>query len=195
MIEEINEGDTKININENESCSKSDYESLNNDEDEMREDQIKEKNKNKTMRGNKKLNKYPNLGIREENSKASPEILDSKILGGGSYQSSPEILNDSKIRGGRSYQTSSKFLNNPRITDESSQTFLVYSTPVDCEEGSNQTSLGDTIKSYLREPEKKSSLNLEKIRFPWVGIHAENNQNNTSHITKDQRINSKNAII
>lgn len=134
----------------------------------MREDQIKEKNKNKTMGENKKLNKYPNLGIREENSKASPEILNSKILGGGSYQthpeilnysqilgegsyqSSPEILNDSKILGERSYyETSSKFLNNPR-TDESFKTFLVNSTPVDFEEGSNQTSLRDTTKSYLR---------------------------------------------
>jgi len=40
--------------------------------------------------------------------------------------------------------------------------FPVNSTPVDCEEGSNQTSLRNTTPSYIKESKGRKSLNLLK---------------------------------
>lgn len=61
-----------------------------------------------------------------------------------------------------------------------------YSTPVDCEEGSIQTSLRKTT-FYLSEPEKSFLNSLEKVRFPRIGT-SEREQNEISHITAKELI-------
>jgi len=111
---------------------------------------FKEKNENKLMRGTKESNKNSMLNIYQEKDfyilskilkfkilgggsyQTSPENLNKfKILGGESYQTSPESLNKLKILGGGSYQTPSENSNNPRIPDESFRTSLVNSIPID----------------------------------------------------------------
>jgi len=82
----------------------------------------KGKIKNKIMKGND-LRKSFDLDIYQDGDfQTSSKILDSKILEEGNYQTSPKNVN-------------------PRITEEHFQAFLVNSIPVNCEEGSNQTSL------------------------------------------------------
>jgi len=119
------------------------------------------------MRRNNNLKKNSNLDVhKEEGFHTSSKFLDSKILGGGDYQTSHENLN-------------------PSITEERFQASLINSTPVDCEEGSNQTSLCDTTSSYSKESKAKNSLILlENIKFPRVGIPKKDNYNQ-NHIIKD----------
>jgi len=63
-----------------------------------------------------------------------------------------------------------------RITEECSQTSLVNS--IDCEEGSNQTSLRNTTSFYSKESKRKNSLILlENIKFPKVGMPKKDNYN------------------
>jgi len=63
-------------------------------------------NENKLMRGTKKSSKNSTLNIhREEDFHIPSEILESKILGGGSYQTPLKNLNNSKILEEGSYQT------------------------------------------------------------------------------------------
>jgi len=144
------------------------------------------------MRENNNLKKNSNLDIEEGfqtsskilDSKTSLENFNSKVPGERSYQTSPENFN-SKILGGGSYQTSPANFN-PGIIQECFQTSLVNSTPVDCEEGSNQTSLCNTTLPYAKESKRKNSLIfLENIKFPKVGMPKKDNynQNNTSHVT------------
>jgi len=165
------------------------------------ENEVKKETKNKRiMRGNNNLKKNSNLD-KEEGFQTASKILDSQILGGGSYQTPPENFNskilgegnyqtspgnfNSQILGGGSYQTPPENFN-PRITEECFHTSLVNSTPVDCEEGSNQTSLRNATLPYSKESKEKNSLIfLENIKFPKVGMSKRDNynQNNTSHVT------------
>jgi len=58
------------------------------------EKRVKEKIKNRIMRENNELKKYSNLDIHKGKVfQTSSKILDSKILGGESYQTSPENFN------------------------------------------------------------------------------------------------------
>jgi len=153
------------------------------------ENQIK--NKNEVLRGNKGLKKNINLDIHQEDFQTFSEIPDSKIIGEGSYQTSPKDSKNFQIIGGGSYQTSLEDLNNHRITEKNFQTFLVNSTPVNCEEESNQTSLRDTTLFHLTELKKKnSSIPFKGIKFPRVGMPTGNNynRNNTSHTTIEELI-------
>jgi len=162
--EKIN--DNEDIMNEKQSTNK-ENQILNETKKEIKnKDENKEKIKNRIMRENNILKKNSNLD-KEEGFQTSSQILDSKILGGGSYQTSPENFN-------------------PRITEKYFQTSLVNSTPVDCNEGSNQISLRNTTPSYSKESKRKNSLILlENINFPKVGMPKKDNynQNNTSHIT------------
>jgi len=118
----------KINNNvTNEKSTNKENQILNKTKKEIKnkdDNKIKEKIKNRIMRGNNNLKKNFNLD-KEEDFQTSSKMLDFKILGEGSYQTSSENFN-------------------PRITEECFQTFLINSTPVDCEEGNNQTSLRNT---------------------------------------------------
>ena len=144
------------------------------------------------MRGIKKSrkNSIPNIH-RGEYLYISPEILESKILGGGSYQTfpenlnnsknfgegsyqtSPENLNNSKSFGEGSYQTSPEELNNSGIAEKNFHTSLLNSTPVDCKEINNRISLRNATQVCQRELKEKSST-LGKIKLPRVGIPAKN---------------------
>jgi len=90
-------------------------------------------------------------------------LNNSKILGEGSYQISPESLNKFKILGGGSshtrYQTPSENSNNPRIPEESFHTSLVNSIFVGCKEESNQTSLYTTRSKGVKRKELLSRKN------------------------------------
>ena len=113
------------------------------------------------MRGTQNLNKNSIINIhREEDFYISFKVLNSKIPRegsyqtflenpnnskiprGGSYQISPENPNNFKIPEEGSYQTSpGNPSNNFRISEESFPISLSISTPVDCKEGSYQTSI------------------------------------------------------
>jgi len=150
-------------------------------------DENQTKHKSEISRGNKGLKNNFNLDTHRESFQTPSEVPDSKIIGEGSYQTSPENLQNFQILGGGNYQTSPENLNNHRITEKSFQTSFVNSTPVDCnEDSSNKTSLRDTTLSYLKESEKKNSSSPFKgIKFPRVGMLTENNHN-TSHITIEE---------
>jgi len=130
------------------------------------ENKVKGKIKNKIMKGNNDLRKSSYLDIYQERDfQTSSMILDPKILGGGNYRTSPENYN-SKILEVGNYQISPKNIN-PRITEERSkrfQTSLVNSTPINCEEGSNQISLRNTTLSYIKS-QKEGSLFKSSKKF------------------------------
>jgi len=127
-ISNINSRDDKeekINNNNhvtNEKSTNKENQILNETKKEIKnkdENKVKGKIKNRIIRGNNNLKKNFDLDIhKEEIFQTSSKILDLKILGGGSCQTSPENFNS-------------------RITEIRFQTSLVNSTPVDCEEGSN----------------------------------------------------------
>ncbi|XP_036141910.1 uncharacterized protein LOC118646187 [Monomorium pharaonis] len=130
---------------------------------------------------------------------------DPEILGGGSYQTSPVLIDDPEILGGGSYQTPRKSINNSEILKgkeyqiplknydtikEDLQNSIMYSS-VDCKEGSNQTSLCNTTRFFLKESKTKSSLvYLKKLKFTRIGINIKNkyNKNNNSHIAIEELI-------
>ena len=127
---------------------------------------------NKSMRRIKKSrkNSIPNIHRGEYFYISSePKILESKILGEGSYQTSPEELNNSGI------------------AEKNFHTSLLNSTPVDCKEVNNQTSLCIATQFSQKELKAKSST-LEKIKLLRVGIPAKNynHQKDSSHITIDE---------
>jgi len=102
---------------------------------------------NELMRGIKesKKNSIPNIHRREDfHISSEPEILEFKILGEGSYQTSPENLN------------------NPENAEENFHTFLLNS--VDCKEINNQISLYNATQFYQTEPKEKSSI-LKKFKL------------------------------
>jgi len=62
---------------------------------------------------------------------------------------------------------------------------MVNSTPIDCEEGSNQTYLRNTTQSYLQKLKGKDTLTSKKLKFPRIGISTGNN-NEISHVTLEE---------
>ena len=105
--------------------------------------------------------------------------LNPEILGGGNYQTPPEI---EETLEGRSFLASS---NTPKSNGERS--FQISpGKPVDCEEGSNQTSIRKSTQSFMKKQKGRSNLSsLENIKFPRVKtfLNNDNDEAETSHIS------------
>ncbi|KYN43243.1 hypothetical protein ALC56_02305 [Trachymyrmex septentrionalis] len=71
--------------------------------------------------------------------------------------------------------------------EEGSRTSMVNSTPMDCEEGSNQTYLRNTTQSYLQKLKGKDTLTSKEIKFSRIGISTDDN-NEISHVTLEELI-------
>ncbi|KYN09077.1 hypothetical protein ALC57_18815, partial [Trachymyrmex cornetzi] len=178
-----NNNNEKIEIEENKMLNKT-KKDINNTTQNRGKNKVKRKFQ-EIMRENKRLNKNSYL---KEDFQTFTETLDSKIHGGGSYQTPHENLYDPRILEESSHtslvNSTPEDLYDPRILEESFRTSLVNSTP--CEEGSNQTSLRHATHVYLEESKEKDLLILpEKIKSSKDGTSRDNN-NQTSHVIKEE---------
>ncbi|XP_067209984.1 repetitive organellar protein-like [Linepithema humile] len=148
---------------------------------------IKKESKNKNKLNSVKIKNENIVEIKEGRIKTPPN--NSKILREENLQTSPlnNLLSNSKIFDQRSYRTSPP---NPKIPGGGSyQTSPENSSPVVCEEGSNQTSLRNLTQNSKG---RRSISFLEDIKFPKVGAlikDTEDKRIENSYITIRELLN------